>query len=193
MLLFKYFHTSHLRWLINIFKFSSVQICTTNGWSICCSLPRPKVFYIKFSPKGKYLMTWEIYSVTKDNPDGAPNLYIYKTETGEEIFTAVQKKQINWEPHWSSDESLLAIMIGGEVLFYDVNNVNDEEAFTKVVKRLGGGHNGGFSIAPGQCPPHIAFYVPGVKGAPSMCKLYKYPNLDINQPIASKSFFQVKN
>ena len=40
----------------------------------------------------------------------------------------------------------------------------------------------------GTCP-HVAIYVKGAKGAPSMCRLFKYPNLETN-PVASKSFFQ---
>lgn len=36
---------------------------------------------------------------------------------------------------------------------------------------------------------HIALYLRGNKGSPSMCRLFKYPNLDTN-PVASKSFSQ---
>lgn len=36
---------------------------------------------------------------------------------------------------------------------------------------------------------HVALYLKGNKGSPSMCRLFKYPNLDTN-PIASKSFGQ---
>lgn len=132
-------------------------------------------------------MTWEPYMITKDIPENTPNLYIYNTETGDEVYSVVQKRQTDWEPNFSSDESLMAVMIGGEGLFYEINS---PDGFKRFSKKLGGGKNGGISVSPEAFPPHVAFYVPGVKGAPSMCRLYKYPNLESNQPVASKSFFQ---
>jgi len=164
-----------------------VQISTTDTWKVIATLPRPKAFYLKFSPNGTYLMSWEIFTTSTSNPNGSPNLYLYKIDSGEEAFSTIQKRQIDWEPHWSTDESIIAMMIGGEVLFYELNGPN---GLSKPAKRLGGGRNGGVSLSPGNGPPHIGFYVPGVKGQPSMCKLYKYPNVDALQPIASKSFFQ---
>lgn len=155
-------------------------------WKIVATLPRPKAFYLKFSPSGKYLMTWEIFTTSPSNPDGSPNLYIYEAETGIEVYSVIQKRQIDWEPYFSTDESIVAIMIGGEVLFYEING---PDGFSKATKVLGGGRNGSFSLSPGQ-QPHVAFHVPGTKGAPSMCKLYKYPHVDAVQPVASKSFFQ---
>ncbi|XP_063707650.1 eukaryotic translation initiation factor 2A-like [Culicoides brevitarsis] len=167
---------------------TKVHVATPN-WKVITSLPRPKAFYLKFSPKGTYLMTWEIFTTSPANPEGSANLYFYKTTTGEEVFSCIQKRQIDWEPHWSSDESLVALMIGGEVLFYELKS---ETGLSKPAKRLGGGRNGSVSLSPGN-NPHIAFYIPGVKGAPSMCKLFKYPNIDAPQPIAQKSFFQADN
>lgn len=38
--------------------------------------------------------------------------------------------------------------------------------------------------------PQVALYVPGVKGQPSVCKVFRYPALDANQIVASKSFYQ---
>lgn len=170
---------------------SNVRIASpSDNWKIIATLPRPKAFYLKFSPKGTYLMTWEIFTTSPACPDGSHNLYFYKTETGDEVFSCTQKRQIEWEPHWSSDESLVALMIGGEVLFHELNN--SETGPCKPAKRLGGGRNGTVSLSPGN-NPHIGFYIPGVKGAPSMCKLFKYPNIDAPQPVAQKSFFQADN
>lgn len=132
-------------------------------------------------------MTWEIFSTNKDNPNGSPNLYVYKSETGEEVFSTIQKKQTDWEPCWSSDESVFGIMLGGEAFFYEVNSPT---GFESSAKKLGGGRNGSVSISPGKTP-HVAFYVPGTKGAPSMCKIFQYPA--ITQAIACKSFFQADN
>jgi translation initiation factor 2A len=77
----------------------------------------------------------------------------------------------------------MGIMIGGEVLFFDA-----AANFSTPVMKMGGGRNGKFSISPSN-KKFLAFYVPGVKGAPSMCKLYQYPNVN-GQPIGCKSFFQ---
>ena len=117
-------------------------------------------------------MTWEIYTENpKETPAGKPNLFLYKAETGEEVFSLIQKRQTDWECHWASDESMFALMIGGEVLFYEIKG---SDGFDKPVKRMGGGRNGGISLSPTNCPPFVAFYVPGTKGQPSMCKLYRY-------------------
>lgn len=147
------------------------------------SLPRPKAFFLKFSPQSNYLMTWELFTTTPTNPEGTANLHIYRTSTGELVFSTVQKRQSDWEPHWSTDESIVAMMIGGEVYFYELNG----DGFAKAAHKLGGGRNGGVSLSPGPSP-HIGFYVPGVKGAPSNCKVFKYPAIE-GAPVASKSFF----
>lgn len=76
-------------------------------------------------------------------------------------------------------------MVGGEVVFYEPNG---PDGFEKPARKLGSGRNGAVSLSPGTSP-HIGFYVPGVKGAPSMCKIFKYPAVD-GSPVGSKSFFQ---
>ncbi|EDW73198.1 uncharacterized protein Dwil_GK16781 [Drosophila willistoni] len=161
-----------------------------NGtWPIQCQLPRPKAFYLKFSPRGNYLCTWEHYAITKDRPEGAPNLLVYDVATGNEVFAIVQKNQTDWEPSWSSDESIFAMVVGGEALFYDLGP-DAIKGFASTTRTIGGSRGGMLSLGPGHCPPFLAFYTPGAKGAPSMCKLYKYPALGQNQTVACKSFFQ---
>ncbi|KAL5292175.1 EIF2A family protein [Megaselia abdita] len=173
-----------------------VKILTTSDWQLKCSLPRPKAFYLKFSPRGTFLVTWELYMVTKDRPEGSNNMYVYKCESGEEVFSVVQKKQTDWEPSWANDESLFALMVGGEAFFYElpISSAKPEEGFLTKVKTIGCGRGGVLSLAPGQSPPYLAFYTPGsTKGAPSMCKIYKYPNLGATETVACKSFFQCDN
>lgn len=168
---------------------TTVQICTAANWKVLHKLPRPKAFYLKFSPRSTYLMTWEIYTEnSKDEVKEKPNLFLYDVASGREVYSTIQKRHADWEMHFAADESLAALMVGGEVLFYEVNPDNDFP--TKPTKRLGGARNGGVSMSPGPSPPYVAFYVPGTKGAPSMCRLFRYPNLEANQPVASKSFFQ---
>ncbi|XP_064545720.1 eukaryotic translation initiation factor 2A [Drosophila montana] len=158
-------------------------------WPVQCTLPRPKAFYLKFSPRGNYLCTWEHYAITKDRPEGAANLLVYDVATGTEVFAIVQKNQTDWQPSWSSDESIFALVVGGEALFYDLA-AGPVEGFASTSRKIGGSRGGMLSLGPGNSPPYLAFYIPGAKGAPSMCKLYKYPALGQNQTVACKSFFQ---
>lgn len=164
-----------------------VKVLRTSDWQQQCVLPRPKAFYLKFSPRGNYLCTWELYVITKDIPEGSPNMFVYEMASGQEVFSIVQKKQSDWEPSWSTDESIFAIVVGGEALFYDLSQ--GIEGFKTSVKKIGGSKGGILSVGPGNSPPYIAIYTPGAKGAPSMCKLYKYPALGQNQTVACKSFF----
>ena len=165
-----------------------LEITSDSSWATLTTLPRPKAFYLKFSPRGNYLCTWELYTVTKDKPEGSPNMFVYDLRTSSEVFATVQKKQSDWEPSFSSDESIFALVVGGEALFYDL--AEGADGFRKTTRKIGGRRDGVLSLAPGHSPPFLAFYTPGAKGAPSMCKLYKYPALSQNQTVACKSFFQ---
>lgn len=49
-----------------------------------------------FSPKSTFFITWEPFTVSNANPQGAPNLHIYKTATGELLRSFTHKKQGNW-------------------------------------------------------------------------------------------------
>ncbi|XP_011192685.1 eukaryotic translation initiation factor 2A [Zeugodacus cucurbitae] len=167
---------------------NEIKVLQTNDWAVKCSLPRPKAFYLKFSPLGNYLSTWELYTITKDKPEGSSNMFIYELGSGLEMFDIVQKNPNDWEPSWSSDESILAIVIGGEALFYELSG--DIKSFQRYTRKIGGSRGAVVSLSPGSCPPYVVVYTPGSKGGPSMCKLYKYPSLSPNQAIACKSFFQ---
>ncbi|XP_017844294.1 eukaryotic translation initiation factor 2A isoform X2 [Drosophila busckii] len=169
-------------------KVLRVPAANDANWEVECKLPRPKAFYLKFSPRGNYLCTWEHYAITKDRPEGSANLLVYEIATGTEVFAIVQKNQTDWEPSWSSDESIFALVVGGEALFYDLGA--GTAGFASTSRKIGGSRGGMLSLGPGHCPPFLAFYTPGAKGAPSMCKLYKYPALAQNQTVACKSFFQ---
>ncbi len=79
-------------------------------------------------------------------------------------------------------------MVGGEAFFYETNEPN---GFEKAAKKIGGARNGSISLSPYGTAPYVCFHVPGAKGSPSMCKIFKYPDLQAAQPIGCKSFFQV--
>ena len=97
-----------------------LEVKSDSKWAMHAALPRPKAFYLKFSPRGNYLCTWELYTVTKDKPEGSPNMFVYDLKTSTEVFATVQKKQSDWEPSWSSDESIFALVVGAEAFFYDL-------------------------------------------------------------------------
>ncbi|XP_067647661.1 eukaryotic translation initiation factor 2A isoform X2 [Eurosta solidaginis] len=167
---------------------NEIKVFQTLDWKIRCTLHRPKAFYLRFSPLGKYLCTWELYAVTKEKPEGSSNMFVYELNSGSLVFDIVQKNQTDWEPSWSSGESLFAIVVGGEALFYDISE--DSKNFKHTSRKIGGSRGAVVSLSPGAYPPWVAVNTPGTKGGPSMCKLFKYPALSQNQAIACKSFFQ---
>ncbi|XP_055302143.1 eukaryotic translation initiation factor 2A [Sitodiplosis mosellana] len=167
---------------------TKVQIASVNNWNVICSLPRPKAFAIKFSPKGTYLATLEHYSTPKDGSEPHPNFCVYRVSTSEAVFAIINKNfPDDWMPGWSSDEGVFALMVGGEAFFYETNG---PDGFQKSANKIGGSRGGELSIAGGGSNPQVALYVPGQKGQPSICKIFRYPALDANQIIASKSFYQ---
>lgn len=166
----------------------SVQIVSVEGWKNVCTLPRPRAFAIKFSPKANYLVTAEHIAATKDGSEPLPNVFVYNVSTGEQVFSVLNRKYAEeTQSSWSSDESLFTILVGGEALFYETEG---ENGFTKPTRRIGGMRGGELAVAGAGSHPHISLYVPGVKEAPSTCRIYRYPSLDQNQAVASKSFFQ---
>ncbi|XP_026480953.1 eukaryotic translation initiation factor 2A-like [Ctenocephalides felis] len=168
---------------------TNVKVCCTSDWKLKVEIPRTKVLDLKFSPKDTYLMTYEIYATNKTNPQGFNNLNVFLVETGELVMSFVQKKQTEWEPEWSGDESIMALMNGGELFIYEIDKCEFGTSWDgKPTKKIGGGRNGRISISPSNTTTTLAFYVPGAQAQPSTCKLFAYPN--ISQPVASKSFFQ---
>lgn len=130
----------------------------------------------------------ELFTTNKDNPEGSPNFYVYETATGKEVYSSVQKKNSDdWKPSWSKDESIFALMQGGEAFFYETKG---PDGFTKAARKIGGGRNGSLSLAGPGKTPNVAFYVPGIKDAPSTCKIFRYPAISAIEAIAAKSFFQ---
>jgi uncharacterized protein with WD repeat len=99
-----------------------------------------KPYIMKFSPKETFLVVYEIFTSSKENADN-PNLFIYETATGAEKCSFVMKRHSEWEPFFAQDESFFAIMLNGEVCFY--------ENFQKTAQKLSG-KVGGFSVSPGE-------------------------------------------
>ncbi|XP_033227264.1 eukaryotic translation initiation factor 2A [Belonocnema kinseyi] len=163
---------------------SSVQIALCATWKVIGKISRPKIQAIRFSPQGNYLMTWEPFIATPTNPQGSPNLNIWKSEDTELVKSFVQKKQTDWEPQWSSDEKICGMLVNNDVVLYeDVN-------FERAAHRINVAKIAKFSIAPGAVPYHILCYMPGKPGQASFGRLFQYPKFESTQSIANKSFFQ---
>ncbi|XP_070494966.1 eukaryotic translation initiation factor 2A [Chironomus tepperi] len=162
---------------------SNTEIKVFNlNYELKYTIPRSRSHIIKFSPKGTFLIVYEIFVSTKESTTNQ-NLFFYEADTGKELISFAMKKHSEWEPYISNDESVLALMLAGDVHFYDIANGN----FTKSSQKLSG-KIGSFSLSPGPTT-HVALYLQSAKGSPSMARLFKYPNLD-SSPIASKSFSQ---
>lgn len=142
---------------------------------------------ISFSPKGTYFMTWETFIVSKDNPQGSHNLFIFKTSDWSLVANLLHKTQITWEPQWSNDEVIFARLVNNDVIIYE--NAN----FEKIIHRINYGKIGAFSIGPGPAPYNVLCYTPGSKGQPALGRMFRYPKFDATSFIANKSFFQVRN
>ncbi|KAJ4428106.1 hypothetical protein ANN_24120 [Periplaneta americana] len=161
-----------------------VKVVATSTWKVLAEISRPKVCSLEFSPKGTYLMTWEPFIVSQANPQGGPNLHIYKSDNGELVKEFIHKKQIGWEPQWTSDEKLCARNVNNEVLFYEVPN------FDTVAHKIHIQKVADFSMSPGSSPYHVLCYVPGKSGQPSFGRLFQYPKFESTNSLANKSFFQ---
>lgn len=74
----------------------SLKIVRTDTWKDVAVIEGSKAYHLTFSPKGTYLMSWEPFTVSKANPQGTPNLNIYKSEDGTLVKSLTQKKQMNW-------------------------------------------------------------------------------------------------
>ncbi|XP_034939698.1 eukaryotic translation initiation factor 2A [Chelonus insularis] len=161
-----------------------IKICLCSNWSVVAVIEKPKVFSLQFSPLGTFLMTWMPFIVSKDNPQGSPQMHFWKSENGENVASFTQKRQVDWEPQWSKDEKICGMLINNNVYFYE--NANFEKSTCKMT--LGNGAK--FKISPKKEPYVIACYLPGKQGQPSIAQIVQYPNFDTTQSLARKSFFQ---
>jgi len=167
---------------------STVQIaCLSPGagssWTVSLTIPQTKVFSLAWSPHGKVLATWEQYTTTAGH-EPKPNLHLWDTSTGQLVKSFFQRKMSNWCPEWSADEAICSRMVNNEVQFYEGGS------FEAIKHKIHLKKVDDFSMSPNASPTHVVAYVPGAKGGPSSCRLYRYPAFEDNQVLANKSFFQ---
>jgi len=161
---------------------TNITIVSTKTWTTLATIPSPKTYCIQFSSKGTYLMTWQPFTVSNANPNGGPNMFIYKSDTGDLVQSFVHKKQTDWEPQWSVDESVCVHNVNSDVACYA------SAQFDKPAYRIQGQKVASVSLSQGNAPFHLLCYVPGKPGQPSFIKLFQYPKFDV--PVANKTFFQ---
>lgn len=161
---------------------SKVTILRIADWTVVVVLDKPRVSDIEFSPKGGYLAIWQVYTTSAEVPDGTQNMTIYETSSGTLVGTFEAKKQVDWEPIWSSDETYCSRLYKNDVLFHLHPKLDVEHKYAN--QRV---HK--YSLSPAtQNKFHVLCYIPGKQGQPSLAKLFQFPNF--NAPIAMKSFFQ---
>lgn len=159
-------------------------IVQTDNWKDVARIENTKAYHLAFSPKSTYLMSWEPFTVSNANPQGTPNLNIYRAKDGHLEKNFVHKKQGNWEPQWSADEKLFTRMVNTDVVFYEDLN------FERIVARINCHKVISYKISPNVGTYFVLCHTPGSPGQPSFGRLFKYPNFGEQQAIANKSFFQ---
>ncbi|XP_059049080.1 eukaryotic translation initiation factor 2A [Achroia grisella] len=161
-----------------------VEIIKCADWSTTATIDG-NVKDMFFSPLDTYFMVWEMFVLTKETPQGKPNLHVYKSATGECIGSFMQKNQAGWEPQWSSDEKLFCVQMTSRILFYE------DGVFDRYVQHLQADKLKSFSLSPSPGPSYyLAVFTLGKQGQPSAWRVLKYPQLDITQSVVSRSTFQ---
>lgn len=169
--------------LLCLFHFRITVINPDTG-AILHTLNVPNTLEIKFSPLGKYLMSWERPKRDeKFGGDFGPNLRIFNTETGKPVHELASRSQGLWL-QFTYDEKYCARLVTNGVEFYDSNN------FSKSWAKLRAEGCSLFSLSPGQ-NYSVAVFTPEISGKPASVRVYQFPNFD--QPVSQKTFFKAEN
>lgn len=161
----------------------TLKLWRTDTWTDVATIEGTKAYFLVFSPLSRYLMTWEPYEVSKDKPQGSPNLNLYKCENGELVKGFMHKSQTNWEPKWSDDEKIFSKLQNNDVIFYEDCN------FEYIIYRINCFKVASYSICSTQNAHHVICHMPGGKGQPAFARLFAYPKFEAQQALACKSFF----
>lgn len=163
----------------------TVSVVKTSDGSTVSTLDLPKTSLLDFSPLGRVLVTWQLYTKSQDVQQGDANLQLWDVHSGQLIKGLYQKKVESWCPSWSEDESICVRSVNNELHFYENND------FNTIANKLHMQKVSDFVLSPGGQPSKVAVYVPGSKGAPSFVRLYQYPVLSgPTAALANKSFFK---
>ncbi|XP_022826159.1 eukaryotic translation initiation factor 2A [Spodoptera litura] len=161
-----------------------VEIVRCSDWSVTATI-NGNVKDMFFSPLDNYFTIWEMFIMTKEIPQGKPNLHVYKSADGQLVGSFIQKNQTGWEPKWTSDEKLFAIHMNNRVLIYE------DGILDRFVQQLQADKLKCFSVSPSAAPLYyFAAFTLGKAGQPSFWRVFKYPEFDQAQAVVSRSSFQ---
>ncbi|XP_045513487.1 eukaryotic translation initiation factor 2A [Pieris brassicae] len=161
-----------------------VDVLKCEDWSVTATIDG-NIKDMFFSPLDTYFVSWEMFFTTKDNPQGKPNLRVFKTESGENIGSFIQKNQIGWQPKWSSDEKLFAIHANNRILIYE------DAKLDRYTHNIAADKLQAYSISPSPAPAYyLSIFTIGKSGQPSFWRIFKYPQFEITHAIVSRSSFQ---
>ncbi|KAL0895564.1 hypothetical protein ABMA27_011665 [Loxostege sticticalis] len=160
------------------------EIVKCADWSVAATI-NGNIKDMFFSPLDNYFMVWEMFLMTKENPQGKPNVHVVKSATGEIVSSFTQKNQTGWEPQWSSDEKLFAIQVSNRILIYEDGNL---ERYTQQIQA---DKLKSFSLSPSPAPTYyFAVFTLGKQGQPSFWRVFKFPQFEATQAVVSRSSFQ---
>lgn len=146
---------------------------------------------IYISPKSTKLMTYSTMS-------GGDNLHFWDLNSQQHVASIPHKKASQWKPVFSMSEDICFIHANSELILYVGGK------FDKPKQRISHIKISDFSLSTASLHNttyqhlyerriknkihHISVYTPGVKGQPSIVKIYKYPNM--TDCVANKSFYK---
>lgn len=161
-----------------------VEIVRCSDWSVTATI-NGNVKEMFFSPLDNYFTIWEMFIMTKENPQGKPNLHVYKSADGQLVGSFIQKNQTGWEPKWTSDEKLFAVQMNNRVLIYE------DGVLDRFVQQMQAEKLKCFSVSPSAAPVYyFSAFTLGKAGQPSFWRVFKYPEFDQAQAVVSRSSFQ---
>ncbi|KAL4586830.1 hypothetical protein LXL04_011474 [Taraxacum kok-saghyz] len=161
---------------------SSISIYDSKTSKEIRSFKSPDILAASLSPCGTYLQTFQKLSTPQEK-----NVTLWKTETGESVYTMSQKNmtKATWPSfRFSSDEAVASRMATNELQLFDTRD------FSKGVVhkiRIPGIAAAELSKNPGS---HVAAFVPESKGKPGSIQIYACAPDSDGQAIRVKSFFR---
>lgn len=162
-----------------------INIADSDSGKVLVKIERTKVIYLLWSPKDTLLVSWGRYTTDKETNVGEDNVCVYRTGTGECLYTTVIKRQEGWEPVFTHDDALMGQMYKNEVHFYNTNNFKGG-----VAKKIRSEGMSTVSVSNTLENIHVAVFAPSIKASPAKVEIYKLD--DSATPTASKVFFGSK-
>ncbi|XP_050673371.1 eukaryotic translation initiation factor 2A isoform X1 [Leptidea sinapis] len=161
-----------------------VEIIKCIDWTLAAAIDG-NVRDMFFSPMDTYLTVWEMFLITKDHPQGQPNLHVYSSSSGELVGSFVQKNQSGWHPKWSSDEKLFTIQSNSKILIYE------DAKFDRYTHNVQAQNLQAFSVSPSVAPNYyLSVFTLGKSGQPAFWRIFKFPQFDVSHALVSRSLFQ---